>query len=526
MKKSVFALAAMTAAAGAAQAQSSVSVYGIIDAGYKSVESEAVAVSSNVARVTNTKVTGITGQGSESTSRFGFRGTEDIGGGLKANFVFEVGMDPAVSTLTPMNTRQAFVGLEKAGVGRLDFGTMYTPHHLTMAAFSPSTLPNVPGAVDYTQSVGSNGLSQSLDKFGIIAAYTAIADIATTNLDAPTAADNKINELNNALITAGLRNGTANATVTTAPTAHPDVTTGVIAAKTDYGVSVATAEAQGVNRLVANINSRILTKTVTDLNARLARGNNTSYTVRNNNVVNYQSPDINGFRAGIAYSLPTQTKAVGLTAAGSGDDTTSSIMMLNAGYTTGQFAVAAAYSSGVATTVTSTAAVTSTTAVTVLDNTETVTSQLTDIVPVSAVSNTTRASTAARITTVEVKTTETMGAASYNFGPAKVSYIYTKRAAKDTVSDLSDKTVHNLGVKAPFGATTAFASYTVGNQTILGGTANQNKFDLRGVQAGVSYALSKRTDAYAIYGTSTMDNKATAIDMKDTGYAVGVRHTF
>jgi predicted porin len=91
---------------------------------------------------------------------------------------------------------------------------------------------------------------------------------------------------------------------------------------------------------------------------------------------------------------------------------------------------------------------------------------------------------------------------------------------------LSDKTVHNFGVKAPFGATTAFANYTVGTQTILGGTANQNKFDLRGVQAGVSYALSKRTDAYAIYGTQTMDNKATTIDMKDTGYAVGVRHTF
>jgi predicted porin len=60
----------------------------------------------------------------------------------------------------------------------------------------------------------------------------------------------------------------------------------------------------------------------------------------------------------------------------------------------------------------------------------------------------------------------------------------------------------------------------------LGGTANQNKFDLRGIQTGVSYALSKRTDAYAIYGTQTMDNKASAIDTKDTGYAVGVRHTF
>jgi len=525
MKKSVFALAAMTAAAGAAQAQSSVSVYGIIDAGYKSVESDTVAVSSSVARVVNNKNTGITGQGSESTSRFGFRGTEDIGGGLKANFVFEVGMDPAVSTLTPMNTRQAFVGVEKDGIGRLDFGTMYTPHHLTMSRFSPSTLPNVPGAIDYTQSVGSLGLSQTADKFGIIAAYTAIADIATTDAAAPTAANEKMNELNNALINAGLRNGTANATVTAAPTANA-TNTGVIATVVDYTLSVSAAEAAGVNKLVANINSRILAKTVSDLNTRLARANNTSYTVRNNNVVNYQSPTINGFQAGIAYVLPTQTKTTGTTAVGSGDESSSSNMIVNANYTTGPFAVAAAYSAAVAKTVTSTAAVSVSTAVTVLNNLETVQGQATDIVPVSTVTNTNRAVAAASIATVEVKTTELMGATSYDFGPAKVSYIYTKRGAKDTVSDLTEKTTHNVGVKAPFGATTAFASYTVGTQTILGGTANQNKFDLRGIQAGVSYALSKRTDAYAIYGTQTMDNKASIIDTKDTGYALGVRHTF
>jgi predicted porin len=529
MKKSVFALAAMTAAAGAAQAQSSVSVYGIIDAGYKSVNSDQVAVSSNVARVTENKVSGITGQGSESTSRFGFRGTEDIGGGLKANFAFEVGMDPAVSTLTPMNTRQAFVGVEKAGIGRLDFGTQYTPHHLTMARFSPSTLPNVPGAVDYTQSVGSNGLSQTLDKFGIIAVAPVIADQNDTFADgaAPTSTTllGRINEMNNALITAGLGlNGTAHGTVTTAPTTA--ATAGVVVAQVNFATSATNAVVSGLNSTISTVNSRIAAKTTADLNTRLARGNNTSYTVRNNNVVNYQSPTINGFQAGIAYALPNQTKSTGLTAAGSNDEATSSIMMLNAGYTAGRVAVGAAYSSGVAKTVTSTAAVTASAAVTVLDGLESLAPAATDTAPTSTVSNINRPQSAARITTVEVKTTELMGATSYDFGPAKVSYIYTKRAAKDTVSDLSEKTVHNFGVKAPFGATTAFASYTVGNQTILGGTANQNKFDLRGIQTGVSYALSKRTDAYAIYGTQIMDNKATAIDMKDTGYAVGVRHTF
>ena len=524
MKKSVFALAAMTAAAGAAQAQSSVSVYGIIDAGYKSVESDTVKVTSNVPAIITTKVTGITGQGSESTSRFGFRGTEDIGGGLKANFVFEVGMDPAVSTLTPMNTRQAFVGLEKSGFGRVDFGTQYTPHHRTMAAFSPSTLPNVPGAIDYTQSVGSNGLSNTLDKFGVIPAASAtVADLAAGALTATYL--QKVEELNNAAITAGLAVGTANATVTSAPTSA--ATTGVrfTTTITEAGTTaISTSVIGAINSAVTVLNARIAAKTTADLNVRLARGNNTSYTVRNNNVVAYQSPVINGFTGGVAYALPAQTT---VTKDAAGVDSTSSIMMLNASYTTGKFDVAAAYSAGVAKTVTSTAVVTQRNDILNVNGLETLAiSTVANARPTASFSSTVREAVAASVATVEVKTVETMGAVAYNFGPAKVSYIYTKRTAKDTVSDLSDKTAHNLGVKAPFGQTTAFASYTVGNQTILGGTASQNKFDLRGVQAGVSYALSKRTDAYAIYGTQTMDNKANAIDTKDVGYAVGVRHTF
>ncbi len=517
MKKSVFALAAM-AATGAAQAQSSVSVYGIIDAGYKSVESDTLKYSSsaNTNSVITSKVSGITGQGSESTSRFGFRGVEDIGGGLKANFAFEVGMDPAGSTLTPMNTRQAFVGLEKSGVGRLDFGTMYTPHHLTMAAFSPSTLPNVPGAIDYTQSVGSSGLGGTLDKFGVVATGTtlAVATGASMTSGDQTAA---VVVVNVALQKAGLNNAALDAAGTGISTA---ATTGTV--MVSFAGSMAASA--GYDAAISAAQALLNAKATADLNIRLARGNNTSYTVRNNNTVNYQSPNINGFQAGIAYSLPTQTKVTNDSA---GVDTTSSIMMLNAGYSAGKFAAAAAYSAGVATTVTNTAAVTASIQ----------TSQMNSLMSLNygsaaaaasttAVATGNRSASAARLATVEVKTVETMGAASYNFGPAKVSYIYTKRTAKDTVSDLSDKTTHNFGVKAPFGATTAFASFTTGSQTILGSTANEAKYDLRGVQAGVSYALSKRTDAYAIYGKSDMDRKANNNDIKDSGYAVGVRHTF
>jgi len=521
MKKSVFALAAMTAAAGAAQAQSSVSVYGIIDAGYKAVESDTLKYSStsNSNTVISTKVTGITGQGSESTSRFGFRGTEDIGGGLKANFVFEVGMDPASSTLTPMNSRQAFVGIEKSGIGRLDFGTLYTPHHTIMAAFSPSTLPNVPGAVDYTQSVGSSGLGVTLDKVGITTTGTTLTAAALTAGSMTQTVVTATSLANNIILArAGLNNGVVDAAGTAFSTAP---TTGVIIASVQSGGADTTLTATtGYDAAVVQAQRLVNAAATTVLNTRLARSNNTSYTVRNNNTVSYQSPVMNGFSAGLQYTLPTQTTVTNDTA---GVDTTSSVMIANARYQTGKIDVAAAYSSGTAKTITNTAAVSGN--INTLSETTTLNFNVATAQAATRTFGVTTAQ-AARVTTVEVKTSELMGAASYDFGPAKVSYIYTKRAAKDTVSDLSEKTVHNFGVKAPFGATTAFASYTTGNQTVFGNTSNQAKFDLRGIQTGVSYALSKRTDLYAIYGTSKMDNQANSNDLKDVGYAAGVRHTF
>ena len=80
MKKSLVALAAL-AVVGAASAQSSVTLYGVVDAG--------------VARVTGTKFA-MTGSAlmNNGTSRFGFKGSEDLGGGMKALFNMEGGFSP------------------------------------------------------------------------------------------------------------------------------------------------------------------------------------------------------------------------------------------------------------------------------------------------------------------------------------------------------------------------------------------------------------------------------------------------
>ena len=78
MKKSLLALAVL-AASGAAMAQSSVTLYGVADAGVTYVNG-----GQNWSGVTS---------GNNLTSRIGFRGVEDLGGGLKANFRLEAGLN-------------------------------------------------------------------------------------------------------------------------------------------------------------------------------------------------------------------------------------------------------------------------------------------------------------------------------------------------------------------------------------------------------------------------------------------------
>ena len=78
MKKSLIALAVL-AASGAAMAQSSVTLYGVADVAVTHVNG-------------NDNWTGLS-SGANKTSRLGFRGVEDLGGGLKANFVLEGGIN-------------------------------------------------------------------------------------------------------------------------------------------------------------------------------------------------------------------------------------------------------------------------------------------------------------------------------------------------------------------------------------------------------------------------------------------------
>ena len=113
MKKSLLALAVLTAVTGAASAQSSVTLYGKIDLGL-------VLDSGNASGKSVRVSSGVTGG-----SRIGFKGVEDLGGGMKAAFQLETGYcaDQAGGT-SQANTSTAFCTGSNAFMGRQAHGDL------------------------------------------------------------------------------------------------------------------------------------------------------------------------------------------------------------------------------------------------------------------------------------------------------------------------------------------------------------------------------------------------------------------
>jgi len=115
MKKTMMALLLM-AAGGVVHAQASVTVYGVLDSG---LVLEGGGKNGNV-----TKVSG----GAAAGSRLGFRGKEDLGGGMSASFVLESGInvdDGSLNAGGGLFGRQAFIGLH-GGYGSVTMGRQYS----------------------------------------------------------------------------------------------------------------------------------------------------------------------------------------------------------------------------------------------------------------------------------------------------------------------------------------------------------------------------------------------------------------
>ncbi|QQX82807.1 porin [Cupriavidus necator] len=193
MRKSLFALAALAAMAGPAQAQSNVTLYGVIDASIQYVNRVA-SPPPGTALVTSGVPVAPVGHrwdmpraGGLSSSRWGLRGTEDIGGGWQALFNLESGFDWDTGNLTtaPLFNRTSIVGLSSQ-YGKLTLGRQVTSMTDGLINFAPLRFAATyePGiwwlGLNYRQS----NMAKYVGQFGPLQAAAHYSFGTTTSLQA------------------------------------------------------------------------------------------------------------------------------------------------------------------------------------------------------------------------------------------------------------------------------------------------------------------------------------------------------
>jgi predicted porin len=198
MKKSLIALAVM-AAAGAASAQSSVTLFGIVDLSVRHIRADGNGNSTQLAK------------DGYNSSRLGFRGTEDLGGGMSASFWLEAGFDPDSGAGNATNTNnQSTGGLVVAGApatggvarlggtqgltfnrrstvslaggwGELRLGRDYAPHFWNWTIFDPFGTQGVGSATNLINNAGL-GTTAAAGNATLVLASNSIGYFLPANL--------------------------------------------------------------------------------------------------------------------------------------------------------------------------------------------------------------------------------------------------------------------------------------------------------------------------------------------------------
>ncbi|SAK63281.1 porin [Caballeronia glebae] len=171
MKTRYIAAACLLSMGSVCYAQSSVTLYGIIDTTLR-YNSHANAAGDGQYLMSDGVIYG---------SRWGLKGVEDLGGGAKVIFVLENGFSPANGTFLQGGRefgRQSYVGLQKDVWGTLMLGRQYTVTHDIVSSHDPFALANL--AID--GYIGGNYTGARLDNtvkyrntygpFYVDAAYT------------------------------------------------------------------------------------------------------------------------------------------------------------------------------------------------------------------------------------------------------------------------------------------------------------------------------------------------------------------
>jgi predicted porin len=153
MKKSLVALAVL-AASGASFAQSSVTLFGVVDLSVRNVNQG------------GSKVTGMAQDGTAS-SRLGFRGTEDLGGGMSAGFWLEGATNPDIGTSGGLSFQRRSTLSLSGGFGELRLGRDYVPTFWNHTVFDP---------------FGTNGVGAQTNLMAFAAAGSTALNSGTSTL--------------------------------------------------------------------------------------------------------------------------------------------------------------------------------------------------------------------------------------------------------------------------------------------------------------------------------------------------------
>lgn len=124
MKKSLLALAALTAFAGVASAQSSVTLFGVVDLSLRNQDNGSAGTMKSLSTDGN------------ASNRLGFRGVEDLGGGMRAGFWIEGAMSPDTGGTGQTWQRRSTLSL-LGGFGEIRLGRDYTPTFWNHTVFDP-----------------------------------------------------------------------------------------------------------------------------------------------------------------------------------------------------------------------------------------------------------------------------------------------------------------------------------------------------------------------------------------------------
>lgn len=382
-------------------------IYGVIDQSIS--RTNATYTEAGVTEKGTLDTTG--NQSGLATQRFGFRGVEDLGGGLKARFQVESSLSAGNAGTNGFGSRPTFVGLE-GGFGTILLGRQNNPLLLALGSQLAGGLNNVAGSIIWSP----------------LNANLAARDTATQAALSPTNAA--------ALGFGRMANGAA-----------------------------------GVN-----------------------------------NAIQYTSPTINGFQfaASVGQSDRKNTETGSLSTHAKADDLGASLR-----YASGPLTVAVAMHESKVNSASASLAVAA--------------------APATPSSLAVAARPAIFATTSATNKDNYIGA-TYKLSMATLSvqHINGKSHGIDGVQNFNNKGTQ-FGVQAPIsGALSGFASYGTGTRT-FGPAADNEKFDNTAVQLGATYALSKRTQLYAIYGSQNLKGSTDVtrgITHKENQYALGVSHTF